>query len=184
MQGRAVAQCLGVACMCLSAPASSNTRPDLAPPAASGTVTLRCGTLIDGVATTPRKDVAVRIEDGTIVAVEPFDPGTGTVIDRSRETCMPGLIDAHAHILIKTDDYQVDHLRRSSAYKSLRGLSVVQEMLRSGWTTIRIVGDADVHYAHLDVRTAIQRARHVRRRRRHPAHGQERGCPRANAVCR
>ena len=37
-----------------------------------------------------------------------------------------------------------------------RGLDVVQQMLRSGWTTLRILGDADVAYAHLDVRTAIQ----------------------------
>jgi len=59
-------------------------------------------------------------------------------------------------VLIKTDDYQVDHLRRSSAYKALRGLAVVQEMLRSGWTTIRILGDADVAYAHLELRTAIR----------------------------
>jgi imidazolonepropionase-like amidohydrolase len=29
-------------------------------------------------------------------------------------------------------------------------------MLRSGWTTVRILGDADVAYAHFDVRTAIQ----------------------------
>jgi imidazolonepropionase-like amidohydrolase len=29
-------------------------------------------------------------------------------------------------------------------------------MLHSGWTTVRILGDADVFYAHLDVRTAIQ----------------------------
>ena len=78
------------------------------------------------------------------------------MIDRSQDTCLPGLIDAHAHVLIKTDDYQVDHLRRSSGYKALRGLNVVQEMLRSGWTTVRILGDADVAYAHLDVRTAIQ----------------------------
>jgi imidazolonepropionase-like amidohydrolase len=101
--------------------------------------------------------VAIRIEDGRIVAVGAFTPGAaGTVIDRTKDTCLPGLIDAHAHVLIKTDDYQVDHLRRSSAYKALRGLNVVQQMLQSGWTTVRILGDADLSYAHLDVRTAIQ----------------------------
>jgi imidazolonepropionase-like amidohydrolase len=144
-----------LACLWLSPAALSNHRADLAAPAASGTITLHCGALIDGVSAAPRRDVAIRIEDGIIVAVGPFVPGTENVIDRSRDTCLPGLIDAHAHILIKTDDYQVDHLRRSSAYKALRGLSVVQEMLQSGWTTVRILGDADVHYAHLDVRRAI-----------------------------
>ncbi|MGB7906002.1 MAG: amidohydrolase family protein, partial [Steroidobacteraceae bacterium] len=113
--------------------------------------------LIDGRSTSVKRDVAIRIENGRIVAVGAFTPdAAGTVIDRSHDTCLPGLIDAHAHVLIKTDDYQVDHLRRSSGYKALRGLNVVQQMLQSGWTTVRILGDADVFYAHLDVRTAIQ----------------------------
>lgn len=156
MHRRAVTWCLGLAGVWLWQQASASTPADLSAPAFRGTVTLRCGALIDTVSATLRRDVAIRIEDGNIVAVDPFVPGTSGVIDRSHDTCLPGLIDAHAHILIKTDDYQVDHLRRSSAYRALRGLSVVQEMLQSGWTTIRIVGDADVHYAHLDVRTAIR----------------------------
>ena len=119
--------------------------------------TLRCGTLIDGRSASPKRDVAIKIENGRVVAVGAFTPdAAGALIDRSQDTCLPGLIDAHAHVLIKTDDYQVDHLRRSSGYKALRGLDVVQQMLRSGWTTVRILGDADVAYAHLDVRTAIQ----------------------------
>ena len=162
MDRPAAISCVALAWLCFSWHGAGLAAPaDAAAPAATGVTTLHCGTLIDGVAATPRRDVAIRVQDGRIVSVAPFkaaDAGTtaGAVIDRSQDTCLPGLIDAHAHILIKTDDYQVDHLRRSSAYKALRGLSVVQEMLRSGWTTIRILGDADVHYAHLDVRTAIR----------------------------
>lgn len=148
---------LALACLALSSPTHASPAADAAAPAATGITTLRCGTLIDGRSATARRDVAIRIENGRITAVGPFVPdAVATVIDRSQDTCLPGLIDAHAHVLIKTDDYQVDHLRRSSAYKALRGLKVVQEMLRSGWTTVRILGDADVFYAHLDVRTAIQ----------------------------
>ncbi len=153
---------LGLACLALSwqaflGQAQAGPAAEAAAPAATGVTTLRCGTLIDGRSAQPKRDVAIRIENGRIVSVGAFTPGTtGTVIDRSQDTCLPGLIDAHAHVLIKTDDYQVDHLRRSSGYKALRGLNVVQEMLRSGWTTVRILGDADVAYAHLDVRTAIQ----------------------------
>jgi imidazolonepropionase-like amidohydrolase len=140
-----------------TAAVNAATPPDTLAPSATGTTVLHCGTLIDGRSWTPRRDVAIRIENGRIVSVEPFKPGlAGPVIDRSRDTCLPGLIDAHAHVLIKTDDYQVDHLRRSSAYKALRGLNVVQQMLHAGWTSIRILGDADVYYAHLDVRTAVQ----------------------------
>jgi imidazolonepropionase-like amidohydrolase len=148
---------LTIACLALALPANAGSAPDTLAPSATGVTTLRCGTLIDGRSATPKRDVAIRIEDGRIVAVGAYTPGAaGTVIDRSQDTCLPGLIDAHAHVLIKTDDYQVDHLRRSSAYKALRGLNVVQQMLQSGWTTVRIVGDADVFHAHLDVRTAIR----------------------------
>jgi imidazolonepropionase-like amidohydrolase len=131
--------------------------PETLVPSGTGVTTLRCGTLIDGRTASARRDVSVRIENGRITAVGPFVPdAAGAVIDRSRDTCLPGLIDAHAHLLIKTDDYQVDHLRRSSGFKALRGLHVAQEMLRSGWTSVRVLGDADVFYAHLDVRSAIQ----------------------------
>ena len=149
---------LAAACLLLAWPgAHAGPAPDTLAPSASGVTTLRCGALIDGRSASVKRDVAIRIENGRIVSVAPFGPAVaGTVIDRSQDTCLPGLIDAHAHVLIKTDDYQVDHLRRSSGYKALRGLDVVQQMLRSGWTTVRILGDADVAYAHLDVRTAIQ----------------------------
>ncbi len=128
-------------------------------PVAAETTLIRCGTLIDGVSDVGREDVAIRIEDDRIAAVGPFDDVKregAAIVDLSDSTCLPGLIDAHAHLLIATDDFQVDHLRRSSAYKALRGLSVAQQMLRSGWTSVRVLGDADVHYAHLDVRTAIE----------------------------
>lgn len=131
--------------------------------AASGlgaqTTVLRCGALVDGVSDAVRRDVAITLVGERIEAVGPFAAAEGNgaaVVDLSDRTCLPGLIDAHAHILIETDDYQVDHLRRSSAYKALRGLRMVQEMLAAGWTTIRVLGDADVFYAHLDVRTAIE----------------------------
>ena len=158
MGSAAANTCLAMACLVLSWQAHAGAAAaDAAAPSATGVTTLRCGTLIDGVSASPRRNVAVRIEDGRIASVGPFSSvNAGTVIDRSQDTCLPGLIDAHAHVLIKTDDYQVDHLRRSSAYKALRGLNVVQQMLRSGWTTVRILGDADLFYAHLDVRTAIQ----------------------------
>ena len=68
---------------------------------------------------------------------------------------MPGFIDLHSHPLIAGDDYQTTHLKLSSAYKALQGLRAAQANLEYGWTTLRIAGDADVYYAHLEVRRAI-----------------------------
>lgn len=118
-------------------------------------VLLHCGALVDVVAGRTLRDVGIRIEGDLITAVGPYVRGEAREIDRSAETCLPGLIDAHVHLLIAVDDYQVDHLRHSSAYKALRGLKVAQDLLRAGWTTLRVLGDADVAYAHLDVRRAI-----------------------------
>jgi imidazolonepropionase-like amidohydrolase len=117
-----------------------------------------CGQLIDGKSDSPLRDVAVLVKGERIIAAGPRTvvPEGAQVVDLGTATCMPGLIDAHVHTLIATDDYQVDHLRRSSGYKALRGLKVVRKMLEAGWTSIRIAGDADVFYAHLDVKKAIE----------------------------
>ncbi len=128
------------------------------PPAPStGRHALRAARLIDGRADTVRRDGVVVVEGERIVAVggpELLTPGL-EVIDLGDATLLPGLVDVHSHPLIAGDDYQTDHLRDSSAFKALRGLKAVQDNLRAGWTTLRIAGDADVFYAHLDIRRAI-----------------------------
>ncbi len=121
-----------------------------------GVQALRCGRLIDGVRDTAALEVTVVIEGDRIVSVgTAAPPDSAEIIDLRSATCLPGMIDAHSHILIGTDSYQIDHLRWSSASKALRGLAAAQANLHPGWTTLRIAGDADVFYAHLDVGRAI-----------------------------
>jgi imidazolonepropionase-like amidohydrolase len=120
-------------------------------------VAVLCGRLLDGRGNTALRDRVVLVKGERIVAVGGREilPEGVRVIDLSDATVLPGLIDAHAHPLIRTDDYQRYHLTKSSAYKALHGLRTVQDLLRAGWTTLRIAGDADVYYAHLEVRNAI-----------------------------
>jgi imidazolonepropionase-like amidohydrolase len=74
---------------------------------------------------------------------------------------LPGFIDCHVHPFIaRASEYQLDHLRNSSAFKCLRGLRVVQDMLRCGWTTIRVAGDADRGYGVSDLRRSIDEGFH------------------------
>ena len=115
------------------------------------------GRLIDGLASEASSDAVVLVEGDTIAAVggrEIIPPGT-RVIDLGSATLLPGLIDTHVHPLMLGDDYQIDHLRRSSAYKALRGLAAVQRGLEAGWTSLRTVGTADVFYAPVDVKRVI-----------------------------
>lgn len=114
-----------------------------------------CGGLLDGVTWTVQKNKVLVVRGDTIIQVTDQVPEGATPIDLSDHTVLPGLIDAHVHPLIRSDDYQVEHLRMSSAAKALRGLKVVQDLMRAGWTTLRVAGDADVHYAHLEIGKAI-----------------------------
>jgi len=116
---------------------------------------LRCGVLISGTNDGPVTDVFVVVEGDRIVSVGNSAPEGAEIVDLSDATCMPGMVDAHSHPLIQTDSYQIDHLRDSSATKALKGLAAVQANLYEGWTTLRIAGDADVYYAHLDIGKAI-----------------------------
>ena len=120
-------------------------------------IVLQADRLIDAVSGEVRTGAVLVVQGERIVAVggpEAIPPGA-EVIAFGDATILPGLVDAHSHPLISTDSYQLDTLRWSSAYRALRGLRAVQENLQAGWTTLRIAGDADTFYAHLDLRRAI-----------------------------
>jgi imidazolonepropionase-like amidohydrolase len=129
----------------------------LSGPADSESLALVGDRVIDGVADRALSSTVVVIEGEAITAIggEAVIPSGARRIDLSGTTLLPGLIDAHVHPMIWGDDYQIEHLRRSSAYKALRGLRAVQNCLDAGFTSLRFLGEADVHYGVMDVRHAI-----------------------------
>ncbi|MGO2664077.1 amidohydrolase family protein [Mycetocola reblochoni] len=98
-------------------------------------------------ATGEREDAAwLDLADGVIA-----DRGTGTpppsdtvdrVIDAAGATVMPGLIDAHVHLLVTSMD-ALDRASWSPGYATVRALREAGAMLRRGFTTVRDVGGAD-----------------------------------------
>src|SRR4051812_35416964 len=83
------------------------------------TTAIICKQLINGKSDTPISNAVVLIENDRIKAIGGKDiiPKNATIIDLSNYTILPGLIDAHVHPLIDGDDYQVNHMKRSSAQK-------------------------------------------------------------------
>lgn len=79
----------------------------------------------------------------------------------SATTVLPGFIDCHVHLTIFEDDYQLDHLRLSSASKGLRALKAAQGLLQAGFTTLRSAGDADAFYPSFAVAKSIEKGEFV-----------------------
>ena len=127
--------------------------------AASEPVALVADRVIDGVGNAARVDTVVVVDGDRIAAVggRSIIPAGAKVIDLPGQTLMPGFINCHEHPLMYADDYQNAHLQASSAYKALMGLAALQRQLLAGWTTVRVMGDADVHYANQDIRKTIEK---------------------------
>lgn len=113
--------------------------------------------VIDGRSSTALTDVAVLVDGERITGVVKQDriPEGAKRVQLEGYTLMPGMVELHTHPTIAGDDYQVEHLKKSSAQKGLEALKSVQEMLDAGWTSIRTAGASDVNYAIVDVKRAI-----------------------------
>ena len=114
-------------------------------------VTIRCGRLIDGTGREPIEGALVRVEDGTIAAIEPGRSATreanGRAIDLGRWTVLPGLIDAHDHLCFDWTDPKDQLAREPDTWSILRGAGNCRRILRAGVTTLRVMGEKN----HLDL---------------------------------
>jgi len=113
---------------------------------------LRAGTLIDGTGAPPVRDAAVVIHNGRIEAVTTAGPSTGgspdaEVIDASRFTVLPGLIDCHDHLAFH--GYELVRrwgLDEPQSSRHLRTARVASQVLASGYTAVRDAGGLDAGF--------------------------------------
>jgi len=133
----------------------------LAAQSPSRVTAIRCGRLIDGKSATPRANTVVVIEGERIREVGSTVPAGSQVIDLSRSTVLPGLIDNHTHILLNGDitsaDYDEQLLKESIPYRAIRATANVRTALSHGFTTMRDLETEGAMYADVDVKTAINR---------------------------
>ena len=107
----------------------------------SGDLLVRCGALIDGRSDEARRNIDVLIEGGRFTRLGPeLEAGPGVpVLDLSEHTCLPGLIEMHAHMLesfesltdltVYYDDSLGDFLEKGREFSKLA--------IEAGFTTAR-----------------------------------------------
>lgn len=84
---------------------------------------------------------SVVVEDGKIVALNPDQiPPGAQVIDLGDRTLMPGLIDAHVHLMLSDASFRNQIVTDSSARGALRGAVNARATVMAGFTTVRDVG--------------------------------------------
>lgn len=126
-------------------------------------VAIRAGRLIDGKGGTPVTNALILIEGDRIVSVTTggAPPAGVEVIDLSRATVLPGLIDTHTHILLQGDitaaEYDEQLLKQSIPYRAVLAARNARLALDHGFTTMRDLETEGAMYADVDVKTAIER---------------------------
>jgi imidazolonepropionase-like amidohydrolase len=117
---------------------------------------IHCGSLIDGKSSQALSQMTVVVEGNKIVAIEKgfSKPGKGDkLIDLSKKTVLPGLIDMHVHLEGETNkDQALQRFTLNKADVAFRSTVYAKKTLMAGFTTVRDLGGSGVN---ISLRNAV-----------------------------
>jgi len=155
-----------LSCVALSALAAVTTRQARAQAspgtAAAKSYVLRPARVFDGIAAEPHTGWAVVVTGERIVSAGPASearlPAGATTVDLPGLTLLPGLIEAHSHLLLHpyneaSWDDQVLH--EPLALRVARATNHARATLLAGFTTVRDLGSEGAGYADVGLKQAI-----------------------------
>jgi imidazolonepropionase-like amidohydrolase len=126
-------------------------------------VALRAARMLDVEHGVIVPDAVVVVADGRIVMAGARGrvsiPAGTPVRDLGDVTLLPGLIDAHSHLMVRGHTSPADYgelfLTKSRAYRTLEGAANARATLRAGYTTVRDLETEGAGYIDVALRDAI-----------------------------
>lgn len=120
----------------------------LAMPATARDIVVHAGHLIDGITAQAKGPSSILIKDDRIVGVQSgfVTPAGYEVVDLSRSTVLPGLIDCHVHLgqnLPSRGNSFVEALTSNDIDRAFTSAANARSMLMQGFTSARDVGGGD-----------------------------------------
>ena len=146
--------CVILTCMIISIGAQTSSAP---------TTAIKAGRLIDPETATVATNQVILLEGERIKAVGPnlAIPAGATIIDLSKLTVLPGLVDSHTHMALtykekpENNYYYLTFVMESTPLRAIQAASNGIQLLNSGFTVIRDVGN-NAMYADTALRQAIE----------------------------
>ncbi len=129
-----------------------------AKPPAPKIVYIRAGHLFDATGETVRDNVVIVVRDDRIQSVGPAAsvtiPAGAAVIDLSKATVLPGLIDCHTHLGARADRYDEIYAFKDTPFQSAFAAVInARATLEAGFTSVRDVGSPP--FLAVDLRNSV-----------------------------
>lgn len=117
---------------------------------------IHCGNLIDGKTNDVQAQMTLVVEGNKIIAVQKgfTQPVAGEkLIDLSKKTVLPGLIDMHVHLESETSkDQALQRFTSNDADVAFRSTVFARKTLLAGFTTVRDLGGSGIN---ISLRNAV-----------------------------